>query len=168
MVLLGTGQLNLTSFYLTTRNHVRTGSEIEILQKEKLMKLTAENVDKIIRDCLFKDEEVVDGKPPADAVIVDGIVRKFGFHKQRLESHRPEVAEMLADLPDKFMAGKGGGWSFLSMCNTRDGVQWGEHTNMEALMVLGCGLDLVEILVPRAMWAVLPGGVPYLQVKKAA
>lgn len=53
-----------------------------------MRKLTAEAVQKILRDCLFKKEEIVDGKPPADVVIVDGIVRKFGLHKQRLESHR--------------------------------------------------------------------------------
>jgi hypothetical protein len=128
------------------------------------MKLTAENVDKIIKDCLFRPEEIVDGKPPADAVIVDGVVRKFGLHKLRLDSHRQEVAEMLAELPDEFMVEKGGGWSFLNMCTTRDGIQWGEHNNMEALMVLGCGLGLMKSQLPREAWSALPGGVPYVSV----
>lgn len=129
-----------------------------------MKKLTAEGVEKILRDCLFRKEEIIGGKPPVDAVIVDGIFRKFGLHKQRLESHRSEVSEMLTDLPDQFMQGKGGGWSFLNMCMTKDGNQWGEHRNMEELMVLGCGLGLVELQLPREMWAALPGGVPYLSV----
>lgn len=71
---------------------------------------------------------------------------------------------MLADLPDEFMQEKGGGWSFLNMCMTKDGEQWGEHPNMEELMVLGCGLGLMKLQLPRAVWSSLPGGVPYLSV----
>ena len=126
------------------------------------MKLTSEAVQAVFLDCLFKKEEIVDGKPPSDAVIVEGVVQKFGLHKQRLESHRSEVAELLAELPDEFS--KGGGWSFLNMCNTKDGVQWGEHRNMEQLMVLGVWLGLMRFAFPRDMWIVLPGGVPYVSV----
>lgn len=124
--------------------------------------LTAERVEKIMRDCLFKAEEVPNGQPPADAVIVDGLVRKFGLNRQRLESHRAEIVEMLGELPDSFFKEKGGGWTFLNLCNDRNQRQWGEHRDMEALCVLAIGLGLGEFLLDRDMWASFPGGVPYV------
>lgn len=128
------------------------------------MRLEAQNVDKVMRDCLFKPEEIIGGKPPADAVIVEGVRGKFGLHKARLESHRGDVESMLEELPEQFMIEKGGGWSFLNACMTRDGNQWGEHRDMNALFVLGQGLGVVKCQLPREMWDILPGGVPYYSV----
>jgi hypothetical protein len=107
-------------------------------------------------------EEMPNGVPPSDAIIVDGIVRKFALHRQRLESHRPGVIEMLSALPDEFFEGKGGGWTFLNMCNDKGGHQWAEHRDMEALCVLAIGLKLGHFQMPREMWSAFPGGVPYV------
>lgn len=129
--------------------------------------LTAEAVEKVFNDCLFGAEEVskTTPEPPEGAIIVDGIVNRFGFNLGRLESHREEVKAFLAELPDGFQEGKGGGWSFLQACMTRDGNQWGEHRNMEQLFVLAIGLKLARWQMPREMWRSLPGGMPYVVVQ---
>jgi len=118
-----------------------------------------------MRDCLFKEEEVPDRKPPADAVIVEGIMQKFALHKMRLEGHRQDVIDMIGELPKEFLTGEGngGGWSFLNLCMDKRGSQWGEHPTMEALCVLAIGLGMGKWCLPREMWSVLPGSMPYVQ-----
>ena len=128
------------------------------------MTIDAAKLHKAFTDCLFTPEEIIDGQPPADTVLVDGVVRKYGLHPQRLESHRAEVETWLAALPREFRAKEGGGWSFLKACMDEDGNQWGEHVNMEQLFVLGMGLRPAKCLLPREMWSVLPGGMPYYSV----
>lgn len=128
------------------------------------MTINATALEAVFLDCLFKDEEIADGKPPEGAVLVEGVQGKFGFHPQRLESHREEVQAWLAALPHEFRAKEGGGWSFLNACMDEDGDQWGEHRNMEQLFCLGMGLGLAKCLMPRDMWSVLPGGMPYYSV----
>ncbi len=51
---------------------------------------------------------------------------------------------------------------------TRAGAQWGEHTNMEDLFALGVGIGRVKLLLPRNMWRMLPGGMPYYSVNVLA
>ena len=121
--------------------------------------LTAENVETIFRDCLFRD-----GEDTSQAKIVEGVVSKFGFHPTRLETHKSEIAEMLDGLPDEFRADKGGGWSFLNARMTKSGDQWGEHRNIEQLLTLGIATEQAKMLMPREMWNVLPGGMPYFAV----
>jgi hypothetical protein len=126
----------------------------------------SQQVRDILMDCLFRDEELTDGQPPeGSVVIVEGLTQKFGFHKERLESHRIEVIELLDEMPDEFhtqkLEGKGG-WSFLNLCNDRYGNQWGEHRNMEELLCLGIGLGLAHYCLPREAWSVLPAGMPYI------
>jgi hypothetical protein len=71
---------------------------------------------------------------------------------------------MLLQLPDKFMAGSGDGFSFLGGCETKTGELWGQHHDVEMLLCLGMALGMVKCLVPRDMWKVLPGGLPYYVV----
>jgi len=124
----------------------------------------SEKVQELVLDCLYDgDKELVDGKPPENAVLVEGIVRKFGFHPERLESHRQEVKDILNQMPDSFHKDKGGGWSFLNLCMTKDGQHWGEHPSMEALVALAVGLGMASYCLPRAMWSLFPGGMPYIQ-----
>lgn len=119
-------------------------------------------LDAVLRDCLFADEEVSDNTPPPDAVLVEGVVNKFGFHPQRLESHRAQVRTWLAELPHNFRESEGGGWSFLNACLLEDGTLWtGEHRRMEQLFALGIGLGMVRSVLPRDLWGTLPGGMPY-------
>ena len=125
------------------------------------MKLTSKNVETIFIDCLFNKDELKDGNPPEDAVMVEGVINKFGFHPKRLESHWQEIRKLLMELPENFQSGKGGGWSFLNACMDKDGHQWGEHRNIEQLLALGIATKQVKIQLPRDMWKVLPGGMPY-------
>lgn len=130
------------------------------------MNLTAENVNKILLDCLFNDEEIkaCNGKPEK-FVKAEGVMMNVGFHPERLESHRAEVSSMLSELPPEFMHDNpSGGWSFLNACVTKSGKQWGEHRNVDELLLLGYGLNMVKYLLPREAWKILPGGVPYFTV----
>jgi len=130
-------------------------------------KLTRVAVDSIMRDCLYRPDEVPsDGSAPTSAVIVEGAIGKFGLHPVRLASYRDAIAELLAELPDEFQP-EAGGWSFLQACVDRHGEQWGEHRDINALFVLAIGVGLGSWCLPREMWYVLPGGMPYFVVKHA-
>jgi len=125
------------------------------------MKLTADNVEKIFMDCLFtKDED------PSAAVKVEGIVSNFGFHPDRLKSHEEDIYSMLKELPKEFQKDGGdGGWSFLNACNDKDGGQWtGLHQKMEQLFVLGIAIGKARWCMPKNMWKMFPGGMPYVTV----
>jgi len=129
----------------------------------------AERVDAIVRDVLYRDHEIVDGVPIVPPISTEAVVTTFGFHPDRVAAHRAEIIELLADFPDEFYASKGGGWSFLNFCQTRDGRQWtGEHSTMEALMALGIAVGAVTVLMPREMWSALPGGMPYIAIEDMA
>lgn len=119
-------------------------------------KLTAENVERIIKDSLNGKED--------GAIIVDGVIRKFGFSPDKIAAHKDEIVGMLHELPSEFQMSSGGGWSFLNMCMTRDGIQWGEHRDMEGLCALAIAADAGKFLMPREMWEMLPGGMPYFGV----
>jgi hypothetical protein len=75
---------------------------------------------------------------------------------------------MLLELPDTFMKTKGGGWSFLNACMNKNGEQWTAfHPKVQELFCLGLALDICSYTLPREMWKVLPGGMPYLVVDDA-
>ena len=127
------------------------------------MENIAERVTKIVKDSLYKPEEITDKeKPPEGAIVVDGIMRKWGFHPERLLSHKEEVREILNEMPETFHMKGGGGWSFLNLCMDKNNNQWGEHANMDELCVLAIGLKMGKWLMPRDVWEVLPGGMPYV------
>ena len=123
--------------------------------------LQADAVSAIFLDCLFKEGEDTNGYVKAE-----GITCTVGFHPQRLEGHSAKISEMLSELPDTFKRTQGGGWSFLNACQDRHGRQWtGTHKIMEQLFQLGIGVGKVTCLLPREMWVVLPGGMPYYAIE---
>ena len=129
------------------------------------MELTQKNVETVLKDCLYTDEEVSNGEVPKECVKVEGITVNFGFHPERLASHREDIRSMLADLATEFRENMGGGWSFLNACiRQHDGEQWGEHRDMEQLFCLGIGLGIAKWLLPKNMWDVLPNGMPYVSI----
>ncbi len=130
------------------------------------MKLTTKAVHEIMRDCLFREEEYnpTNDEPPADAIIVEGIRMKWAYHPGRTATHTDEIGALLAELPNEFQRTGGGGWSFLNACMDREGTQWGEHPDMEALFCLGIACGKARWLMGRDMWNVFPGGMPYVQV----
>lgn len=126
----------------------------------------AERVHATMMACLYKPDEIVDGKAPADAVMVEGLVATYGFHPQRLQRAKPDVIEMIGRLHDNFT--KGGGWTFLNMCQDRDGELWGEQRTCESLFCLAKGLGLADYCMPREYWGTMPGGLPYVSFKVGA
>lgn len=128
---------------------------------EKNITITASNMSELVRnsfrECLFKEGEKI-----KDVVSVEGIASNFGFHPQRLEEHRELLSALLANLPEEFKKG----YTFLNLCTTKDGELWtGEQVVCEQLVAMAVGLKLMAYCLPRNMWFVLPGGVPYVIVK---
>jgi hypothetical protein len=131
--------------------------------------LTAEAVNEIFFDCLFREEELVDGKPEIEPVMAEGLVNTVGFHRERLEGHREDVTALLGQIDKTFLRSEGGGWSFLNFVQNSEGEMWtGLQRTAEQLVLLGLGLGLVEYLLPRPLWGSLPGGVPYLVINDPA
>lgn len=126
------------------------------------MNRLAERVEAVLKDCLYKDDELAGDKPPADAVYVDGVIQRFAFHPGRVAVHKADIAAFCNELPDTFQKSGGGGWSFLNLCMTRDGEQWGEQRNCEQLIVLAIGSGQGGYLLPKDLWSALPGSVPYV------
>ena len=125
--------------------------------------LTADVVDAAFRTCFYQPDELPNDKTPPGAVVVKGIMATYGLHPGRLAALRPAVVRWIAQLPQEFLASQGGGWSFLNLCQRADGTQWtAMHLNMEQLCVLAIGLGLAQWLMPRDVWSVLPGGMPYI------
>lgn len=123
----------------------------------------AERVQTITLECLYKSEELDDGKPPPDAVLSQGVVKGFGFHPGRLQAKKAEVLQLIKEIvADSFLKRGGQGYSFLELCVDRNGQQWAEHPTMEELFCLAQGLGLAGFCVPRDMWHMFPGGMPYI------
>lgn len=119
------------------------------------MKLTSENVNLVLKDCLGREED------PA----VEGVNLKLHLKQDKVEQHKKDIEDMLSCLPDNFLKSKGGGWTFLNMCNDKNGEQWTSlHHTVDVLVCLGIASGLVSFLLPREMWGIFPGGMPYVTV----
>lgn len=124
-------------------------------------KITATNMAQLVAEtfakCLYKEGEDTTGM-----IAVEGIAHNYGFHPERLQEQKEIIQALVAELPVQFKEG----WTFLNLCTTKDGEQWtGLHLSMEQLMVMAIGLDIMAYCMPREMWNILPGGVPYVIVK---
>jgi len=139
---------------------------LDLKRRKKV--IDPERVEFMFKDCLYAKEELTGSGFPIDEdsmVEVKGILNSFGLNKHRVESHREEVTNCLDQLPDEFKKSGGGGWTFLNACNTKDGEQWtGLHQVMEQLVCLGIALGLVSYTLPREMWQIFPGDMPYIVV----
>lgn len=115
------------------------------------MDLTAENVERLFVGCISPAGGMVDG------VMCSARLDVFG--------HEADIESMLLSLPEEFQSDKGGGWSFLNGCMTKDGQQWtGLHAIVDRLFMLGMAAGKARYLLPRETWPNLPGGVPYIAV----
>lgn len=124
------------------------------------MELTADTVHQTFIACLFND-----GEPTESHVIGEGVTLKIGFHPERLKAAEPIISELLDKLPNEFKKTGGGGWTFLNMCNDKNGNQWtGFHRVMDELVTMGIAAGKVSFLMPREMWEVFPGGMPYVVI----
>lgn len=114
--------------------------------------LTSDAVDELFKKCA------------GDDLVADGIVHKFSFSREQIEKHKPEIKALLAELPEPFMANKGGGWSFLNGCIDRQGDQWtGLHLTVEQLVCLGIAAGAAKWTM-KEMASMMPGGMPYFVV----
>lgn len=112
-------------------------------------------------DCLFTNEETKYDIPTY--VAGDGVVRRLGLHPERVEGHKPEIARLLEELAPEFQGEFG--YSFLNMCNAKDGRQWGDHPDMDELVVLGVAAGYVELLPKnKLLWQVEIGGMPRVKI----
>ena len=118
------------------------------------MKNIAQKIHAILEDSLNGKEE--------GALKIEGIVRNFGLSEEKIVKHREEIRSLLNEMPTTFHKETGGGWSFLNLCLDKDGNQWGEQHNMEELVVLGIAAGMAKYALPRGMWNILPGSVPYV------
>lgn len=121
-----------------------------------MTKLTGRIIYGIVQDCHSTEDTAIE---------VEGIVTKYTFDPTHLANHREEIIRLLNELPETFRESGGGGWSFLMSCHDKHGDHWGEHPSMEALMCLGIAIDKVVFPIPRGMWKMLPGGMPYFIIK---
>ncbi len=132
---------------------------------EIITSINPDAVEDAFCDCLFRPDEIIEDKVPDNAVLVEAIQGRFGFHPGRLQTHANEVRAWLSLLPHQFRKDGGGGWSFLNACEQADGEQWtGLHQRMDQLFALGIALGMARMLTPRDMWEIFPGGMPYLEI----
>lgn len=122
--------------------------------------INAHDVHETFLNCLFKPEELVDGKPIVDPVVADGLMMKAGFHPERIAKAKEKVTNWLNNLDPVFQKGM----TFLNMCVDREGNQWGEHPTMDELVMMGLATNTLVYCAPREFWQHLPGGMPYVQV----
>ena len=124
--------------------------------------LKAEEVKEVFFDCLYKDGEDFSNPAPVE---VHGVGMHIGFHPRRLEENKHKISAFLNELPDSFNLSTGGGHSFLAACTDKAGNQWGGHSDIDHLVCMGLAIGAVEFKLPRNMWNILPGGMPYFSVK---
>jgi len=127
------------------------------------MKLTAENVVKIFRSCLFEDG----AEPTSEEYTVVESVQggNIGLCNKKLDNYRDDIFDMLKQLSTDFMETGGGGTTFFNACNDKDGNQWTDmHQTMDELFMLGQATKRAKFLMPREMWGSFPGGMLYVAV----
>lgn len=123
----------------------------------------ATRINAVVYSCLYQQGELdTPGVTPDDAILVKGIVKDFAFHPQRVASYKDVIAGFCNEVGEGFQKSKGGGQTFLNLCMTRVGSQWGEHADCEALVVLAIATGQGGYCLPRDMWNVFPGGMPYI------
>ena len=130
------------------------------------MKLTAENVDTVFKYCLYDSTENVDKNEddiPVGAKVAEGVMTRVAFDPSRLERRREDIKSLLDQIKPEFHLSGGGGWSFPNLCEDREGNQWtGLQQTCDLLVCLALASGMGEFPMPRNLWEILPGGVPYV------
>jgi hypothetical protein len=130
-----------------------------------MTQISGDAVHDLFIKCLWEHEPP---DPVSTSIVVEGVLgMKVGFDPAKITEHEPEIVDFLSQLPPQFLTGPGGGggWSFLNACNDKNDNQWtGLHRTMDELFLLGQAIGKVQYLMPREMWPILPGGMPYMQV----
>jgi hypothetical protein len=126
--------------------------------------LTAEAVNTIFTTCFVPKENAHNDS--LSLIEGSGCGGTYSFIGDLLMNERETIKKMLLELPKPFMKSSHcQGWSFMEACVTREGIQWGEHINIEQLITMGNALKLVTFPFPEKMWHTLPGSMPYIEVQ---
>lgn len=147
------------------------------------MKLTVENLNNILKDSLLSEDEIaqlgldelsetdaefdpddLDGFSADELLAARGIVNTYVFNPVRLTSHKTDIVDFLDQLEPSFHANSGGGMSLMNMVATKDGDLWGEQYHADLLACMAIALSLGKWVLPREMWGMLPGSMPYFVV----
>lgn len=116
-------------------------------------------VENIFFDCLYKEHELIDGKPIVDPITVEGIHTNFGFNPNSIERNKERIKELVLNLHPMFH----NGWSFLNLCLDKNEDLWtGEHRTMEKLMVLAIAAGYMKYCLPKKDWNAFPQNMPYI------
>ncbi len=120
----------------------------------------AQRLEAVFMDCLFRNKAEAKTFEP---VLSSGIAVNVGFHPERLASHAETIKALIKEVvKEDFYEDAGGGYSFLHLPFDKDDEQWGEQRNAEQLFLLAQALKLASFCVPKEMWSMLPGGMPYV------
>ena len=122
------------------------------------IELTPDNVNSIFDECKCIPDKL-------GSRAFEGVMNTHVYDTDKISENREQIKSLLMQLPDDFMKSKGGGWSFLNMCVRKDGLQWtGFHAIVEKLMTLGMAAGYVYFLLPKNLWHILPGQMPYIVI----
>lgn len=126
----------------------------EISFKEP-MQLTHQNVEEVFEDCMADNLEYT----------IKGVLITAAFNREKIAEHEQNIMQMLMQLPKEFHRPGGCGWSFLNMCIDKNGNLWTVyHRTQDKLVCLGLAIGAVEFVMPRDLWKVFPGGMPYIVI----
>lgn len=123
------------------------------------MELTSEHVQAIFDDCLYRDED------EGEVQVVDSITYQFEFDRERLETHESSLRLMLSQMSALFFEDRGGGHTHQSLVRRRDGFEWGESLDVDKLIGLSLGLDLVAFNFPREAWPGIGETAPFVKIR---
>lgn len=127
---------------------------------KKLNVLTPYAVETIFNECSVK---VNPGDNPAIKTF-PGIQDDTKFHLDtvKLASYKDCIIALLLQLPEEFIDD---GTSFKYGCLNKNREQWtGIHHVAQKLFLLGMGIDMVCYSMPRKIWKMIPGGLPFFTV----
>lgn len=121
------------------------------------MTINPTRVEAILKECLGDETNPV-----------EGFVHTYGLSAAKVSNHRAEIIGMLEQLPTEFFDNGGGGWTALNLCQTADGDLWtGMQMVTEQLFCLAKALGLASCLMPKDMWDMFPGGMPYVSFARS-
>lgn len=128
--------------------------------ENKYLELTDKNVLDIYKDCVFNDEDVIDGRPNEKFTIVKGVGVTLNLKTSKLNKHKPQIIAFFDKLPDTNEP-----LSMLEFCMDKNANQWTEHyQTVEQLIQLGIATELLDYYPTdnKKDWALLPGGLPFI------
>jgi hypothetical protein len=125
------------------------------------MELTADNVEQVFVNCLFRTDE-----DPSKKISIEGVNTHVSFNVDKLELHKQDIESMLLNVHPSFMCnGPDKGWCFANFCLDKHEQLWtGLHVVADYLLCMGLAIKKVQFLTPRYVWADMGIMGCYLQV----